>query len=489
MREWEAHNSITGLVFHWGGVISLDDAPDDFNNVVIRWLNTDYTDIRAHSCRFYLGCLDSHPTPTNHVFMSSSWVNPNEPSGRWNNPRWVQGATDQEDFVSALMHEFGHLFENTTVHSSNSVLRDPADYESRYLWNADILGVDNDRYPGHFQSLELFAVNPSDGSVGTLRSYLPPYRVLSPASLSVGAGVGYVGDYAIAYATRSPAGSSGPRNALLVKLTDGVSTDVDRVVQGTWGTLPVGFSYHRPCIAVSATGSDFYLIWTSAYEGSSGERGIFATESHFGGAFTWSAPEFFNAFTHTGISCSIDRATERLVVVYSDATTEGLFFNHRPSLTPGSGQWSSPTRLLIPMNGVLASSYGSPDIAFDFFSTASGNLTWQDNSDLAVHSVPLSFAAGSYVFGALTTHSTFPATLRSWPVVTAESAPILGVSRYSAFAVPANNGEERRGFPGVLPSLHTSEFYSVSASRHYTGAASNRVWIERAFLSTTNTGL
>lgn len=201
--------------------------------------------------------------------------------------------------------------------------------------------------------------------------------MLSPASLSVGAGVGNTGGYVAAYGTTTPAGASAARNALLVKLTDGRSMDVDRVVQGTFNGVAVGTTFHRPCVAVSASGTDFYLVWTSPTEnGSSGWRNIFAAESHNGGAITWSQPEAIGgAFTRSGISCSIDRATERLVVTFAGAGEEGLWLTHRPSLTAGAGQWSALTMVTTTIAGSNASTYGPPDIAFDFFSATIGTLT------------------------------------------------------------------------------------------------------------------
>lgn len=88
-------------------------------------------------------------------------------------------------------------------------------------------------------------------------------------------------------------------------------------------------------------------------------------------------------------------------------------------------------------------------------------------------------------------HAVTAATLRSWPLITAESNPILGVSKYSTTGAAAH-GEERQSFPGATPVIQSSESYTIGGSasaRHYTGAASNRVLFERAFISTANTGI
>ena len=37
LREWEAHVSISSFVFHWQGEIPLAGAPENYDNVVIRW--------------------------------------------------------------------------------------------------------------------------------------------------------------------------------------------------------------------------------------------------------------------------------------------------------------------------------------------------------------------------------------------------------------------------------------------------------------------
>jgi len=218
---------------------------------------------------------------------------------------------------------------------------------------------------------------------------------------------------------------------------------------------------------------------------------VLSMESHGNRGTSWSAPEVIsNAFTRTGVSCSIDRATERLVVAYTGAGEDGLWLTHRPSLTAGSGQWSAPKQFDNPtVLGNPPSTHGPPDVAFDFFDTATlGFLSWQDNADLLVHSVSITFSGGIYVPGSThDTHAVDRAVLRSWPIVSFEANPILG----SSIFVGNNHGEERRSFPGASPIL-SSESYTVGAvhaARRYTGAASNRVLWERAFLSTANTGL
>lgn len=474
----------------------MSGAANDFNNVVIRWLNTDYSSIRGHSCNSYIGCIDSPPTPSNHIFLSSYWDSPNTspPTRRWNNPRWTPGMGTNEDMISVLMHEMGHLFENTGDSSATgtTVIRAPADFTSRYLWNTDIFGIDNGRYDGHTQVLQYFAVNPTNGGATWISQVQPPFAIRSPASLATGNNAGYTGHYLVAYGTTTPAGSTGNPNALLVRLTDAASNNVDRVVQGSLNGVAVGTTFHRPCVAASATGSDHYLVWTSPVEvNGSGWRQVLSAESHNGGAFTWSQPEAIpGAFTRSGVSCAIDRATERLVVVFTGAGEEGLFLAHRPSLTPGAGQWGSNVIRLLPS----ASTYGPPDVAFDFFNGSTpGTVTWQDNADLNVHSAPLFFSGGTYVTGTPFIHTAVdPARLRSWPVATVESNPILGTSMFSASTTPANSSEERRNFPGGSPVFMSSEAYSVGGgsnpARRYTGAASNRVLNERAFLSTANLG-
>lgn len=73
LREWEAHNSITSLVFHWVGEDVLANAPADFDNLVIRWAGA-YTNFRAISCPSYYTCAGSGQpdVPTNHVLLSSA---------------------------------------------------------------------------------------------------------------------------------------------------------------------------------------------------------------------------------------------------------------------------------------------------------------------------------------------------------------------------------------------------------------------------------
>ncbi len=112
MREWEAHNTHSGIVFQWGGVIPLSEAPEDFNNIVIRWVNTDYSSFRGISCNYYVGCVGSPPVASNHILLASYWDMPTPPrSRRWNNPLWTSGMGTNEDLVTVLMHEMAHLLK------------------------------------------------------------------------------------------------------------------------------------------------------------------------------------------------------------------------------------------------------------------------------------------------------------------------------------------------------------------------------------------
>lgn len=178
------------------------------------------------------------------------------------------------------------------------------------------------------------------------------------------------------------------------------------------------------------------------------------------------------------------------MVVFSGAGEDGIFLAQRPSLTPGAGQWGANVRWL--MQGT-ASSYGPPDVAFDFFSTGPGTVTWQENSDLKVRTVPLFASGGTYFTGTPVIHTGVDVgRLRSWPVSTVEGNPILGLSMYTSTTLTSISAEERRSFPGGSPAFVSTESYSVGGgsnpARHYTGAASNRVLFERAFISTANLG-
>jgi len=507
MREWEAHNGDHSFVLHWGGIIGLEAAPENYNNIVIRWANTDYSGSTTtgqpigRTCRWPSGCAGSPPTPTYHIFLMSFWDGWQNvpPTGRWNNPRFVPfsgnfGTAFNQDMVGTLVHEFAHLFRDEDEIGPTSVLNVFTGFPNRYLWNQDIFGVDLSLHGWHNQALQLFAINDSNGAVSALFHMVPTFPVHSPASLSVGDGVQGSGDYVVAYNTFD---SSTQSDALLVRFTDRLANGVDRVIHATLNGVDVGSTLHRPCVAVSAAGTDYYLVWASPAEGGGGWRQVLSMESHGNRGTSWSTPEVIqNAFTRTGVSCSIDRATERLVVAYTGAGEDGLWLTHRPSLTAGSGQWSAPKRVLDPpISGDqpnishLPSTYGPPDVVFDFFSTSTqGFLSWQDNADLLVHSISITFSGGLYVIGATNaTHLVDRSLLRSWPVVSFEGAPFMG----SSIFVGNNHGEERRSFPGYS-SIFSTESYTVGAvhaARRYTGAASNRVLWERAFLSTANTGI
>ncbi|MFO0650415.1 MAG: hypothetical protein U0326_29600 [Polyangiales bacterium] len=185
MREWEAHNASAALVFHWNGVINIENAASDLNNVVIRWVNTDYTSFVGRSCRLSAGCYaDSPPLPLNHIVLATYWTDPLAQTGRWNNPKHIPGAPTSEDLVGVLIHEFAHLFRNTGEIGPTSVLNGPTSITQRYLFNSDIFGVDHTRYNGHLNSLQIFAVDGSNGTITTLRNSVPSYHIHSPASLS-----------------------------------------------------------------------------------------------------------------------------------------------------------------------------------------------------------------------------------------------------------------------------------------------------------------
>jgi hypothetical protein len=490
LREWEAHNSVTGLVLHWRGVIPLSSAAADFNNIVIRWLPENYTSVRGVSCRWETGCFDSPPTPANHIQLSTFFDDPVNQLRRANNPRWFWTMQPNEDFISVLHHELAHLLRNTGDHPSNSVLNAPAGHSSRYLWNGDILNVDNGRYPGHYQALQIFSVNGSNGNTSLKRDYLPSHRVLSPAAMSVGDGLANTGNFAIAYASTSLPGSSAGRGAIIFKRTDGVSNDFDRVYTANSGGVAIGTTYHRPCVAISASLQDYYLVWTSPVEDGNGARQIFAAESHGGDANSWTQPEVIPyAWTRSGVSCSIDRSSERLVVAYTGSSEEGIWITSRPSLTAGGGQWATPTQVPVLSGGFQPRNYGPPDISFDFFSTASGTLAWQESRDLRVHRTSVTFSGGTFVFGADQVESTDASLLRSWPVVSAEGVPVLGSS---LFTLPSGAGyqDERRSLQPSTPFVST-DAYGVGPwyARRYTGSASNLLLNERVFLSTSNTGL
>lgn len=247
---------------------------------------------------------------------------------------------------------------------------------------------------------------------------------------------------------------------------------------------------------MSASGHDYYFVWTTSAEQSNGGRRIYSMESHTAGAFlnTWSAPENVvgpDVLTRTGLGCAIDRSTERLIVAFT-GMDEGIYITHRPSLVAGAGQWSGVTRVQIPVDGHPASTYGPPDLAFDFFNPfLTGTLTWQDNADLRNHTVSVEFSGGSYIFGGTrnVVHANDPSMQRSWPVVSFEETAILGLSVFDPTGLPSIRrfAEERRSLPFVSPFYVSSESYEVGAihaARRYTSAASNLQYIERSFLST-----
>jgi len=188
MREWEAHNGDHALVLHWGGIIGLGAAPENFDNVVIRWANTDYSGSTTAgqtiglSCNYASGCASSPPTPTNHIFLMSFWDFPanDPPAGRWNNPRFVPFSGNfqtnfNQDMVGTLVHEFAHLFRNTGEIGPTSVLNTSVGFPNRYLWSQDIFGIDQIRFHPHLQAIQLFAVNDSNGAVSTLFHTVPTF--------------------------------------------------------------------------------------------------------------------------------------------------------------------------------------------------------------------------------------------------------------------------------------------------------------------------
>lgn len=494
LREWEANNLNSQVIFHWGGThLTLSSVPSaGYSQIVIRWVPPDYTSFRGYSCRFY-ECYDySFPMPRNHIVLASYRMDPVDGTTTANSPIWRFGDPDFRDIISVLMHELGHLLGNVgdSGHAPSSVLTAPAVFQQRYLWNREFLdGVDASLYNSHTRAHQFFSVL-AGNDMGVLSHYVPTNPIRSSVAVAVGDGVGTTGGYILANATNAPI------NTLVVKLADGRGTEVPRV----FGPLTpnVGYTFHRPCVAVSSSGHDYYLAWTSNVEAADGGRAIWAMESHQSGAFlnSWSAPEQVgvadpNVRTRTGLSCAIDRVTERLVLAFT-GMDESIWLTHRPSLTPGAGQWSAATQVSVQVAGRAASTYGPVDIAFDFFNAAvPGILTWQDNGDLLTHSASVHFGTGSYLVGTTRhdVHTNNPAALRSWPVVSFEETPVLGVSVFDTTGLPSTPrfGEERWSFPGASPFFLASESYEVGAihaARRYTGAASNRIYYERAFLST-----
>lgn len=483
LRQWETYSAYSPFAFKWGGMIPLSAAPADFNNIVVRWTGA-YTNGVAFSCPSAWTCTASGKpdVPTNHILLSTA---ADGPGLTWNNPIWVpdQLASSNLDLYGDLMHELGHLLRNATAHYPSSVLIDGASFPQRSLWNSDIAGVDTGRYDGRPQALELFGVDYTTGSTSLLTQWQPYYRVRSPAAIAIGSGG--ISHYALAWSTVYPAGADGLTNALLFRSTDGTTNtinNVDTPIFAYDNGQMVARTYHRPCVAVSATGSDAYVLWASPLQDVSGSRSIYAVESHNGGA-TWSGPETLPwAATRTGVSCSIDRATERLVVVYSGSAQEGIFLNHRPSLVAGPGQWATQIRLNINSSGFTASTPETPEIAFDFFSTSSpGRLTWQDNADMLVHSIAISFSGGTYVPNS-SNHVIVPydtTLLRSFAVMANESSLIVGASEHNG---SLGFQDETRFIPA---SAIVTGSYSPVFMHRFTSGASNRVLFQKSFLSTS----
>jgi hypothetical protein len=332
-------------------------------------------------------------------------------------------------------------------------------------------------------------INGDNGAAQLSRSYQPSYSVLSPAALSVGDGIGNTGSYAVAYGSRTPAGSSGPRNSIVFKRTDGISSDFDRIYTSFVNGALVGTTYHRPCVAISASLRDYYLVWTSPNEDANGFRQVFSAEAHGGDAAGWTQAEAIPyVLTRTGVSCSIDRSSERLVVAYTGAGEEGVWLTSRPSLSAGTGQWASPPIRVPAYHPVLpTTTSGPPEIAFDFFATTPGNILWQDSRDLLVHSASVTFSGGTFVIGPERIESVDRTLLRSWPVVSAERNPILGSS---LFTLPSGLGysDVRLNLDPLNPFSWSSPYQDYPL-RRYTSAASNLLFPERAFLSTSNTGI
>lgn len=493
LREWEAHVSISSFVFHWQGEIPLAGAPENYDNVVIRWGGV-CPGLLGASCRASPSIFCGGPDcpislATNHIVLFS-----NVTQGQVvNNPRFVPPGDTSFDLTSTLTHELAHLFldDDETQHSvwGTSVLNILPGMQDRSLWNYDILNVNISRYPGHYQALQTFSINPSNGAMSVLRHYQPTYRVLSPASIATGDGVGATGGYLVAYGSRTPAGSSGPRNAIVMKFTDGRVNDVDVIYQGSLGGQSVGTTYHRPCVAV-ATNQSYYLVWASPIEDpQTGARQVLFAESHAPGAAGLSAPAAIpGALTRAGISCAVDPRNNRLVVAYSNAADERIMLTHRNAWSTGAS-WTAPAAVTTTVAGAAASSLGPPDLAFNFFDTSGlGTLSWQDNADLRVHTAQVSLVSGAYTVSSAGTHNVDVTMLRSWPVLSPEINRILGSS---LFVLPGstNRREERRAVVGtVLDADAPYAVGAVHASRRYTGAASHRLLMEQAFLSTANTG-
>lgn len=226
-----------------------------------------------------------------------------------------------------------------------------------------------------------------------------------------------------------------------------------------------------------------------------GTRPVLCAESSNGGT-VWNLCSPANGIpgiaTRTGIGCTYDRATDRVVLAFSNSE-EILMTAHLAGGATGQSSWSSPQTLISPSNNPIWSS-DDPAISFDPFSLANaGMVSWFDGQLLTQRTmwVRYSSTANSYVFDSGEQNPFFTdseaETLRSpvVPLMIASTAHWAFNGQFGSGASTSQSQSRRRRVNGViLESFNswTQEGATPRVHDWYTGSGANTLFQETAYL-------
>jgi hypothetical protein len=472
-REFEAHTH-GSVVFDWRGVTMSPPCGLGGNDLVIWWDPSlpGSPPACGKMLRGFFGCNDG-----------KLGLNPNQQHGvtTENQPETgIAGACF--DLRATIMHEMAHFFRETNGHPLQSVLTTNGpvgDLVSRHLWNGDMFVGGS--FPPMPVLLLLDFYNDANGTVVSAGGTLFNPGINFTGSVSQGS-VGH--SYARVYAT-----SWGmPRVLFEQGNGSGQHWSQQRVLSNSSFVT----SRHRTCVVAHPWSNDVYALWADSEQipliddrdqsPLAGSRQVVFVESHDGG-HSFSAPAPLGSLrTRTGLSCTYDPVTQRVVAAVADHI-ERLIVLHRP--IAAGGAWSTPVPLVGPFSTAALRTGETPLVSFDAYSSDGyGLISWWDSDDNDQHAMYIRYFAstGSY---------RFDSGYRSWittPVV--EEQLLSGVvpnviagQPHWALNTQLNGLIGRRRFRRIAGV--TSEHFDLSSSTAldiYTGSGANRLFVETSYM-------
>ncbi len=261
----------------------------------------------------------------------------------------------------------------------------------------------------------------------------------------------------------------------------------------------------RACLAQRTTTGRMFVLWTDTAQVLSsnpfetnrlvGTRRVLCAESSNGGT-VWNlcspATGIPGVATRSGIGCTYDRATDRVVLAFSNSE-EILMTAHLAGGATGQFAWSGPQTLISPSNNAIWSS-DDPAISFDPFSLATaGMVSWFDGQLLTQRTMWIRYSStvNSYVFDSGEQNPFFndleAETLRSpvVPLVIAGTAHWAFNGQFGSGASTSQSQSRRRRVNGVILESFTGWNQEGATPRihdWYTGSGANTLWQETAYL-------